>query len=309
MLQQPTHPSCYEEDDRYLVCHVCTAAFDIAPPPRHELMASLAGETLAKMLSGGHLICAEPATSDEMEEAVSVHPALAPQLVHWIRGVFLVTSIDPGDDGDDVITAVNLARPIHESVLPEDLQEEFAKQSLYFGPTPSVDLRHGVGGPVAMSHCTALITVPAGFDPKPLPLKKVLPFGDEEAGEVVFAGELKDVAKLVRMHRHLIKPVRVLWGFGRWSRAQLLGELAQQEWGMCPGLAEDLETESLHLWEQVWAGRTVVAPPNEMSCPRETPRDLATPSAESAAIMADQRASLRAEVLQRARDAEARGEW
>ena len=37
-----------------------------------------------------------------MEEAVSVHPALAPQLVHWIRGVFLVTSIDPGDDGDDV---------------------------------------------------------------------------------------------------------------------------------------------------------------------------------------------------------------
>jgi hypothetical protein len=128
-------------------------------------------------------------------------------------------------------------------------------------------------------------------------------------GEVVFAGELKDVAKLVRMHRHLVKPVRVLWGFGRWSRAQLLGELAQQEWGMCPGIAEDLETESLHLWEQVWAGRTVVAPPNEMSCPRETPRDLATPSAESAAIMADQRASLRAEVLQRARDAEARGEW
>merc|ERR1712216_822882 len=51
MLQQPTHPSCYGEDDRYLVCHVCTAAFDIAPPPRHELMASLAGETLAKMLS------------------------------------------------------------------------------------------------------------------------------------------------------------------------------------------------------------------------------------------------------------------
>ena len=47
------------------------------------------------------------------------------------------------------------------------------------------------------------------------------------------------------------RPVRVLWGFGRWSRAQLLGELAQQEWGMCPGLAEDLETESLHLWEQV----------------------------------------------------------
>jgi len=36
---------------------------------------------------------------------------------------------------------------------------------------------------------------------------------------------------------------------------------------------------------------------------------LATPSAESAALMADQRASLRAEVLQRARDAEARGEW
>ena len=37
-----------------------------------------------------------------------------------------------------MITAVNLARPIHESVLPEDLQEEFAKQSLYFGPTPTV---------------------------------------------------------------------------------------------------------------------------------------------------------------------------
>merc|ERR1719482_1517981 len=100
----------------------------------------------------------------------------------------------------------------------------------------------------------------------------VLPFGDDGEGEeVVFAGELKDVAKLVRMHRHLVKPVRVLWGFGRWSRAQLLGELAQQEWGMCPGLAED----------------------------------LATPSAESQALMADQRANLRAEVLQRARDAEA----
>ena len=46
------------------------------------------------------------------------------------------------------------------------------------------------------------------------------------------------------------RPVRVLWGFGRWSRAQLLGELAQQEWGMCPGLSGDLDTEALHLWEQ-----------------------------------------------------------
>merc|ERR1711865_1166549 len=100
-----------------------------------------------------------------------------------------------------------------------------------------------------MSHCTALVTVPSDFKHNSTKLTTVLPCGG--AG-CVLAGELRAVAKLVRSHPDLTEPIRVLWGYARWSKAQLLGELAQQEWGMCGGVASDIVAEPLKLWESTW---------------------------------------------------------
>lgn len=127
------------------------------------------------------------------------------------------------------------------------------------------------------------------------------------SNERVVVGELKEVAKLVRKVRSGDKRtrIRVLWGCARWSRSQLLGELAQHEWGMCPGQPADLRAEPLQLWEEAWQGRAVIAPPNEM-CGMETPRLF---PGVSSADAAEHRARLREQVMEQQQAAERRGEW
>mmetsp|Transcript_18962 Transcript_18962/g.48325 ORF Transcript_18962/g.48325 Transcript_18962/m.48325 type:complete len:90 (+) Transcript_18962:264-533(+) len=61
--------------------------------------------------------------------------------------------------------------------------------------------------------------------------------------------------------------VHVFWGEARWSRTQLLGELARGSWGMCRAEASDL-FDSAH--ERVWkathrSGRLIYAPRTAMS--------------------------------------------
>lgn len=56
--------------------------------------------------------------------------------------------------------------------------------------------------------------------------------------------------------------VRVAWGDARWSRVQLLGELARGSWGMCRAQLGDVAGAWQALQE---SGRVVHAPKNEMS--------------------------------------------
>lgn len=63
-----------------------------------------------------------------------------------------------------------------------------------------------------------------------------------------------------------LRPLLVFWGEARWQRAQLLGELARGDWGLCRATAADL-TAAPHLWQHVVVRdqRPAYAPRSEMS--------------------------------------------
>ena len=97
--------------------------------------------------------------------------------------------------------------------------------------------------------------------------------GWEDGGRWV-SGDLSTVCALVRhevgRRGGTSGSVRVVWGDARWSRAQLLGELARGHWGMCSAAVHDVfATESGPAqWEALVAcenERIVYAPRSEMT--------------------------------------------
>ena len=112
-MSQPTHPAFYARDVRQEVCNVCKGTFDPPPPPRAELMAGFTGAELASLLREGVLIVTEPRTSRQMAQTLRTMRG-AGSLRHWIKGIYLITSVSEGSatDGGDRITAVNLTRRI-----------------------------------------------------------------------------------------------------------------------------------------------------------------------------------------------------
>ncbi|CAD7970290.1 unnamed protein product [Amoebophrya sp. A120] len=55
-----------------------------------------------------------------------------------------------------------------------------------------------------------------------------------------------------------------IWGDARWSRTQLLGEIARGSWGLCHGNVSDFSTTAVDRWKNT-EGRCVYAPLSEMS--------------------------------------------
>ena len=103
-VRQPTHPAFYRDDRRQHICNVCTAEFSVKPQSRAELMASFTGPELAMLLDVGCLIVADKKSSDYMEQ-VLVHNSNMDHVLsysHWIRGVYLIIALEPGEAPDEV---------------------------------------------------------------------------------------------------------------------------------------------------------------------------------------------------------------
>jgi hypothetical protein len=58
--------------------------------------------------------------------------------------------------------------------------------------------------------------------------------------------------------------VFVVWGDARWSRAQLLGEIAKGDWGLCRANISDITTSPMERWQNM-QGRLAFAPITEMT--------------------------------------------
>jgi len=58
--------------------------------------------------------------------------------------------------------------------------------------------------------------------------------------------------------------VLAIWGDARWSRAQLLGEIAKGDWGLCRANIGDLTTRPSERWRNT-DGRLAFAPITEMT--------------------------------------------
>lgn len=60
--------------------------------------------------------------------------------------------------------------------------------------------------------------------------------------------------------------VLVFWGVARWTRAQLLGEIARGHWGLCRATAQEFILKSSSIWSAVInSERLVYAPPSDMT--------------------------------------------
>lgn len=140
LVTQPTHPAFYERDERQFVCNVCNSPFNVNPPTRTEMMKQFTGPELTALLEVGCLIVTEPKTSKYMEN-VLVHNSHIPtvqDMKHWVEGVYLITRVeeDSATDGEDLIVAVNLTRPI---LLPksvtDQVQQMYASSEASMGRT------------------------------------------------------------------------------------------------------------------------------------------------------------------------------
>ena len=103
-VSQPTHPMYYERDQRHSVCNVCKETFNTPPPTRLVLMSSFTGAEIAAMIDVGFILGSHETFSDTLERKFS---EMSPELrrvcgyEHWIKGAFLITSVNRDDDDGD----------------------------------------------------------------------------------------------------------------------------------------------------------------------------------------------------------------
>eukprot|EP00756_Hemistasia_phaeocysticola_P010170 Hpha_TRINITY_DN14999_c2_g10::TRINITY_DN14999_c2_g10_i1::g.143696::m.143696 len=312
LVQQPTHPQHYRDDKRQTHCNVCRSEFNVPPPSRAELMRSFSGEELAQLLEVGCLIVTEPRTSHSMEQLVRNNPHV-PQvqgMVHWVRGVYLITNVDKASASDesDLICAVNLG----------------GRAARQIGKNSNLDYHAASGGPCypSLMHAASVLgntpheELPAVGTAKAV--REQVWRGGMQGGlwvvgdvESVSDKATKDRARAVQAgDADAPKPlVRVWFGDARWSRTQLLGELARGGWGMCRAEAGDLAPNP-NLWDEVIKSkRLIFAPKNEMMSDdqesseeeddEEAGGDEAAPAATESRALRDARERLAKDRLRR----------
>eukprot|EP00656_Telonema_subtile_P043434 TRINITY_DN49796_c0_g1_i1.p1 TRINITY_DN49796_c0_g1~~TRINITY_DN49796_c0_g1_i1.p1 ORF type:complete len:317 (-),score=103.40 TRINITY_DN49796_c0_g1_i1:142-1092(-) len=231
-------------------------------------------------------------TLSSSSAASDVYKRQVQMMRHWIRGVFLITDVEDegASDGTDSIVAVNITRPVELN----DPSMETQALGRAAGKIDRVDVVHHRGGPCMDGRITS-ITLLHATHPEELESSSEVHVGGKQGGLWV-VGPLEEIALLaaqdvLRREEGTRALVKAFWGTARWSRTQLLGELAHGGWGMCRAEAADAfpkeavvntanqggEGQSLPLggfpdhdeiWEALVEGqpsRLLYAPQNEMS--------------------------------------------
>ncbi|CAE8686259.1 unnamed protein product [Polarella glacialis] len=159
LVTQPTHPAFYDRDVRHHTCNVCKSEFTCAPPSRHDLMASFTGPEIAALLDTGCIIASHDAFSSELERQLEGMPAFVrprSSYDHWIRGVFLITSVEEDDP--------SLTLPIDSAGMLERIRQRMENglsmplQGRSYCLTPTGPLE-GVA-PEALSEAFAALSAP-----------------------------------------------------------------------------------------------------------------------------------------------------
>jgi len=298
-------------------------------------MRSFTGEDLAALLDVGCLIVAEKKKSTEMQEILR-HNSHIPQvrmMNHWVQGVYLITEVevDGASDGSDCIVAVNITRQLDESDLPLEIRHAEAAKQVN-------KVTYHIGGPCIDPSVTTIALLHATH-PDEVEANLSVSVGGNQGGLWV-VGEQADVAKIAVADAERTgnpSQIKSFIGTARWSRTQLLGELARGGWGMCRAEAADaFPTEAVvntasnsgageaqsggfpkhdELWSSLvheGCNRLIFAPENEMSKEEEDDDDQRTAEDEDHAArelnqrMAKHREQLKQQLL--AQQAKSTGE-
>ena len=121
-----------------------------------------------------------------------------------------------------------------------------------------VRLRHYIGGPCLTFHPTGL-TLLRHLEPHDVQDLDGLAFGPALPDGVRWvSGDLSDVCAAARVEAAAATTtaaeVKVFWGDARWSRAQLLGEIARGNWGVCHAGADDVAAAEGASGRAQWRG-------------------------------------------------------
>lgn len=97
-MSQPTHPAYQTEDERHHKCNVCLAKYTCEPPTRGDLMASFTGPEIAALVEEGCIIASRDSFSEYLEATRQSTIFFPRSSSHWIRGVYLITSVTADPD-------------------------------------------------------------------------------------------------------------------------------------------------------------------------------------------------------------------
>ena len=166
LVSQPTHPAFYRDDVRHHKCNVCGAAFTNTPPTRHELMESFTGSEIAALLEPGYIIGAAKVFSDELARQLMGLPAFhrdASGYEHWIRGCYLITSVDQDNGRVEVPVETNQTLAfLRRAVEAQDEEDEEEAETRRDGRADSRLGSDDEGGSTEAAPSAAGAPAPAG---------------------------------------------------------------------------------------------------------------------------------------------------
>lgn len=274
VLTSVNHPLDVSSEQRHLVCNVCKEQFHgVTPMRRVDLVAALACVT-PESIQPGILLRYENMfrASDTQDEAMRI--LLEAKRAHFKSSVYLITSVEPHkyDGDDDAVFGVNLVRnpeatwSLHRIPLSERTRGILSQEQISEWQSHGVRVELGLGGPVNTR--------------KPGPAVLVSPHEPEgwTVGELftlatqAVAAACKGSNGVGNTDRNRAVLLRIFFGHARWSRTQLLGELARGSWGAAltsPARPEDLQAlpnDGSDLWSALEGqpGRLHRAPKNTM---------------------------------------------
>ncbi|CAE8719257.1 unnamed protein product [Polarella glacialis] len=262
-LGSANHPRQVDREERHVICNVCKNRFDLAPPSRRELMASLAGTDAAALGPGVLLVSArreEPGSPVGRGMAEGL-PFFLQVLVevkhkHFKNAVYLITEemaehTSRGNNITDAVLAVNLVRPMEDKQQACELllglgQDE---QVLLEGDGVQVELFHG--GPVNTKVIIGLCIVPISSCPElghaassRLSQLMEVSEGLQEPLKLIAGPALEVLAFARGLAKEFLMgmPLRVACfsGYGLWSKTQLLGEIVRGSWLWRQGRVADV---------------------------------------------------------------------
>eukprot|EP00927_Polykrikos_kofoidii_P043195 TRINITY_DN37251_c0_g1_i1.p1 TRINITY_DN37251_c0_g1~~TRINITY_DN37251_c0_g1_i1.p1 ORF type:complete len:520 (-),score=94.27 TRINITY_DN37251_c0_g1_i1:78-1556(-) len=289
-LSRPCAPETdgRRSEERHMVCGVCRGRFSVPPPDRAVMMSDLANMDVDDISAGVLLVTKHSFAEEEAalgpRANIALYAYLKAKVAHFREAVYILTDVDEADgsdSGEDVVFGMNLTRTLdisNVSMLEGAADEASIRRSSRKG----VEVQWMNGGPVRPRSVSALLCVERLSPGRVAELcarhgLRPLQLGDDSEDVVhgpmpgVLAVAEEEAEAVAAFEGGACKATTVFaWaGVARWSRLQLLGEIARGRWGWCQASQADVKS-AIVAHELLWASlrhssRLHWAPENSLS--------------------------------------------
>lgn len=252
-LDGSNRPSASRREDRHRVCNVCRTPFSVPPEDRASMMCRLA-QTRSEDITPGLMLVTKQSAAETTPHNVQLPLLLRvyveAKAAHFRESVYLLTEVggERAADGSDSVLGVNLTRAMEAPEDPSLLQDAVDSSTVRCYQGRGVRVRWMNGGPVSPNTVRALCCLQRlPGDARAAACQR---HGATElaAGEVSMAwGKLRSVLAVAAeeaagssTRAPAGAAIVLAWaGCARWSRTQLLGEMARGSWGWCQAAGAD----------------------------------------------------------------------